>query len=160
MYRKSQVKLAAEGAGLLRRQLGGRRLDGFAPTLKNLDILTYVERGAKVVGPNPTCPWSCDEYPELLEEADRSALKLADAMMDHPNTYGPSEKSRFNKDFKSAPGEKGRLPPVPPPGSSKGFKGRDMLKQIPGVKPVLAMDVAGMMVRDEGRRIRCPSFHW
>ena len=51
---------------------------------------------------------------------------------------------RFNKDFKSSPGEKVAYhAPCHLRAQAKGFKGRDMLKQIPGVKPVLAMECCG-----------------
>ena len=110
VYRKSQVKLAcAKGlacCGMPAWEAGD--LDGLrANAKKNLDILTpYVERGAKVVGLNPTCTMVMRrEYPELLEEADRErAQKLADAMMD-PSEYlwTIRKEPRFNKDFKSSP---------------------------------------------------------
>lgn len=151
VYRKSQVKLAcAKGlacCGMPAWESGD--LDGLrANAKKNLDILTpYVEKGAKVVGLNPTCTMVMRrEYPELLEEGDRErAQKLADAMMD-PSEYlwTLRKEPRFNKDFKSSPGEKVAYhAPCHLRAQAKGFKGRDMLKQIPGVKPVLAMECCG-----------------
>ena len=140
VYRKSQVKLAcAKGlacCGMPAWEAGD--LDGLrANAKKNLDILTpYVERGAKVVGLNPTCTMVMRrEYPELLEEADRErAQKLADAMMD-PSEYLWTIRKSLASIKTSRAARVKRSPTmrhVTSEPKQKVSKGRDMLKQIPG----------------------------
>jgi Fe-S oxidoreductase len=114
----------------------------------NLDRLSpFVEQGAKVVAINPTCAMVMrNEYPELLPESERlRARKLAAAIRD------PSEllweirnEPRFNTSFKSTPG--GAVAyhaPCHLRAQRVGFKGRDLLRKIPGVQPKLTMECCG-----------------
>ena len=114
----------------------------------NLDrLMPFVEAGAKVVAINPTCSMMMRrEYPELLEGADRErAERLAEHVM------GPSEflwsirkEERFNEDFQSAPGDKVAYhAPCHLRAEAVGFKGRDLLRKIPGVKPALTSECCG-----------------
>lgn len=116
--------------------------------LHNMDILLpYIEKGTKVLVINPTCAMMMRrEYPELLEQKDRErARKLAEAVMD-PAEYLWSLRNepRFNTRFKSTPGESvGYHAPCHLRAQSIGFKGRDLLKKIPGVKPKTVMECCG-----------------
>jgi glycerol-3-phosphate dehydrogenase subunit C len=115
---------------------------------KNLDILTpWVEAGAKVLAINPTCSMMLRrEYPELVAEEDRErARKVAEATRD-PSEYLWSlrEEERFNTDFKSTPGASVAYhTPCHLRAQGVGFKGRDLLRKIPGVTPRMTMECCG-----------------
>jgi Fe-S oxidoreductase len=106
---------------------------------KDLDLLLpFVERGAKVLAVNPTCSMMMRrEWPHLLEGEDRArAQKLAPAVMDPSEfLWGLREQTRFNVDFKSVPpgGTIAYHAPCHLRAQSIGFKGRDLLRKIPGV---------------------------
>ena len=115
---------------------------------QTLDVLApFVDSGSKVVAINPTCSMMLRrEWPELLEGGDRvRAEKLAPLVRD------PSEllweirsEPRFNTDFKSAPpGEVAYHAPCHLRAQAIGFKGRDLLRLIPGVKPKPVMECCG-----------------
>ena len=114
----------------------------------NLDVLMpSVENGAKVVAINPTCSMMMRrEYPELLTGKDRErAKKLSEAIQD-PGEYLWSirKEERFNTDFKSTPD----VPvayhaPCHLRAQNVGFKSRDLLRKIPGVKPKTVMECCG-----------------
>lgn len=114
----------------------------------NLELLMpFVEKGAKVLVVNPTCSMVMRrEYPHLLEGADRDRAKvLAQAVMD-PSEYLWSIRNepRFNTDFRSSPGDKVAYhAPCHLRAQAIGFKGRDLLRKIPGVKPVTVMECCG-----------------
>jgi Fe-S oxidoreductase len=114
----------------------------------NLRVLKpFVEAGAKVVAINPTCAMMMRrEYPELVPEALRpEARRLAELVRD------PSEllweirnEPRFNTDFKSTPGGPVAYhAPCHLRAQAVGFKGRDLLRKIPGVQPKLTMECCG-----------------
>lgn len=111
-------------------------------------LLPYVEKGAKVLAINPTCSMMMRrEYEDLLEGEDRRRAKiLAEAVMD-PSEYLWSIRNqpRFNTHFRSRPpgGKVAYHAPCHLRAQSKGFKGRDILKKIPGVKPVTVMECCG-----------------
>ena len=96
---------------------------------------------------NPTCAMMMRrEYPELLPEALRpQARKLAELVRD------PSEllweirnEPRFDSQFKSTPG--GAVAyhaPCHLRAQGVGFKGRDLLRKIPGVTPKMTMECCG-----------------
>ncbi|MEM1418576.1 MAG: heterodisulfide reductase-related iron-sulfur binding cluster, partial [Myxococcota bacterium] len=124
-------------------------LDGLRAKAKNnLDrLLPHVEAGAKVVAINPTCSMMLRrEYPELVAEEDRErAKKLAEAVVD-PSEYLWSirKEDRFNTDFKSSPGDKVAYhAPCHLRAQAIGFKGRDLLRKIPGVRPATVMECCG-----------------
>ncbi len=115
---------------------------------QNLDLLIpYVEQGAKVLVINPTCSMMMRmEYPELLEGEDRTrAKKLAEATMDVSEfLWSIRKEERFNTDFKSTPGDTVSYhAPCHLRAQSKGFKGRDLLRKIPGVKPKSTVECCG-----------------
>ncbi len=114
----------------------------------NLDrLMPHVEAGAKVLAINPTCAMMMRrEYPELLGGADRPrAEKLAAAVQD-PGEYLWSirQEPRFSRDFKTTPG--GAVAyhaPCHLRAQAVGFKGRDLLRLIPGVQPRAVMECCG-----------------
>jgi Fe-S oxidoreductase len=114
----------------------------------NLAILIpFVESGAKVLAINPTCAMMMRrEYPELLSKPHREqARKLAEAVQD-PSEYLWSirQEERFNTNFMSTPG--GAVAyhaPCHLRAQAVGFKGRDLLRKLPGVKPKLIMECCG-----------------
>ena len=113
----------------------------------NLDILTpFVDAGAKVVAINPTCAMMMRrEWPELLEGEDRErATKLAEAVRD-PSEYLWSlrKEERFNTQFQSTPESVAYHAPCHLRAQAVGFRGRDLMKKIPGVKPVMTMECCG-----------------
>jgi len=115
---------------------------------QNLDrLMPHVEAGSKVLVINPTCSMMMRrEYPELLEGADRErAQKLAGAIMDASEfLWSIRQEARFNTDFKSSPGEQVSYhAPCHLRAQRVGFKGRDLLKKIPGVKPGTVMECCG-----------------
>jgi Fe-S oxidoreductase len=114
----------------------------------NLDkLLPYVENGAKVIAINPTCSMMLRrEYPELVAPEDRvRAKRLAEAVVD-PSEYLWSIRGepRFSTDFKSTPGASvGYHAPCHLRAQSVGFKGRDLLRKIPGVVPTTVSECCG-----------------
>jgi Fe-S oxidoreductase len=105
----------------------------------DLDLLVpYVDRGARVLGINPTCSMMMRrEWPHLLDGADRArAERLAAAVMDPSEfLWGLRDQARFSTAFRSAP-PGGRIAyhaPCHLRAQAVGFKGRDLLRKIPGV---------------------------
>ena len=114
----------------------------------NLDrLLPYVEAGAKVVAINPTCSMMLRrEWPGLLDGEDRErAKKLAEAVADPSEfLWSLREEPRFNTDFKSTPGTPVAYhAPCHLRTQGVGFKGRDLLRKIPGVNPTTVMECCG-----------------
>ncbi|HYM61850.1 MAG TPA: heterodisulfide reductase-related iron-sulfur binding cluster [Thermoanaerobaculia bacterium] len=114
----------------------------------NLDILMpYVEAGAKVLVINPTCAMVMRrEYPELLAGEDRErAKKLAAAVQDTGEfLWSIRKEERFSREFKSAPeGTVAYHAPCHLRAQAIGFKGRDLLRMIPGVVPQTTMECCG-----------------
>jgi Fe-S oxidoreductase len=110
-------------------------------------LMPYVERGAKVLAINPTCSMMLRrEYPELVAPEDRErAIRLAQSVMD-PSEYLWSIRNepRFSTDFKSTPGSSvGYHAPCHLRAQAVGFKGRDLLRKIPGVVPKTVMECCG-----------------
>lgn len=114
----------------------------------NLDLLMpFVEQGSKVLVINPTCSMMMRrEYPELLEGLDRERAKnLAEATMDVGEyLWSIRNEVRFATDFKSTPGDTVAYhAPCHLRAQAVGFKGRDLLRKIPGVKPKTTMECCG-----------------
>src|SRR5712691_3632160 len=107
-------------------------------------LLPFVEKGAKVVAINPTCSMMMRrEHPTLVEPEDRpSAEKVAAAVMDPSEfLWSIRNEPRFNTDFRSTPGVKvGYHAPCHLRAQAVGFKGRDLLRKIPGVVPRTVME--------------------
>jgi Fe-S oxidoreductase len=110
-----------------------------AAARRDLDLLIpYVEKGAKVLVVNPTCSMMMRrEWPHLLDGPDRArAAALAAAVMDVSEyVWSLRDEPRFDTRFKSVP-PGGRIAyhaPCHLRAQGIGFKGRDLLRKIPGV---------------------------
>jgi glycerol-3-phosphate dehydrogenase subunit C len=109
-------------------------------------LLPHVEAGKKVLAINPTCSMMLrQEYPELVAEADREkAATVADAVMDPAEfLWSIRKEERFNEDFKSTPGDVSYHAPCHLRAQAVGFKGRDLIRKIPGVTPSTTMECCG-----------------
>ena len=114
----------------------------------NLEILLpFVEKGAKVVAINPTCSMMMRrEHPALVTPEDRPAAeKVAAAVMDPSEfLWSIRNEKRFNTNFRSTPGERVAYhAPCHLRAQAIGFKGRDLLRKIPGVIPATVMECCG-----------------
>ena len=114
---------------------------------QNLDVLMpHVEAGAKVVVINPTCAMMLRrDYPELLEGEDRErARKLAAAVRDTGEfLWSIRNEPRADWNFQSSPGPIAYHAPCHLRAQAVGFKGRDLLKKIPGVTLTTVMECCG-----------------
>lgn len=115
---------------------------------RNLDLLIpFVEKGAKVLAINPTCSMMLRrEWPELLDGEDRARAKvLAEATRDVSEyLWSLRDEERFKTDFRSTPGEKVSVhAPCHLRAQGVGFKGRDLIKKIPGVSTTLVSECCG-----------------
>ncbi len=114
----------------------------------NLDLLLpHVDAGSKVLAINPTCSMMMRrEYPELVAPEDKPrAARLSAAGMD-PSEYRWSLRNepRFCQDFRSTPGAKVAYhAPCHLRAQAVGFKGRDLLRRIPGVSPTSVQECCG-----------------
>jgi Fe-S oxidoreductase len=119
-----------------------------AAAAHNLGILEpFVAAGAKVLAINPTCSMMLRrEYPTLVAPAVRTAAgRVAAATMD-PSEYLWSirEEPRFNTDFRSAPeGPIAYHVPCHLRAQAAGFRARDLLRKIPGTRPVVVTECSG-----------------
>ena len=118
-----------------------------AKAATNLDRLgPHVEAGKKVVAVNPTCSMMLrQEYPELVAPADRPRAEALAAAVTDPGEFLWSirNEDRFSTDFASTPGGVAYHAPCHLRAQAVGFKGRDLLRKIPGVKPVTTMECCG-----------------
>ena len=110
-------------------------------------LLPYIEKGSKVLALNPTCSMMMKrEYPELLEGSDREAAQKLAIAVQNPTEYlwDIRKEERFKCDFKSTPGDKVAYhAPCHLRTQGAGFRGRDLIRMIPGVKPQLTMECCG-----------------
>lgn len=110
-------------------------------------LLPFVENGAKVIAINPTCSMMMRrEHPILVSAPDRPAAeKVAAAVMDPSEfLWSIRDEPRFNTRFRSAPGTKVAYhAPCHLRAQAVGFKGRDLLRKIPGVSPLTVMECCG-----------------
>ena len=110
-------------------------------------LMPFVEKGAKVIAINPTCSMMMRrEHPTLVSPEDRPAAeKLAAAVMDPSEfLWSIRNESRFNTNFRSTPGERVAYhAPCHLRAQAVGFKGRDLLRKIPGVTPSTTMECCG-----------------
>lgn len=113
----------------------------------NLDRLEpHVEAGKGVLAINPTCSMMLRrEYPELVPPKDRDrAKKLAEAVSDPSEfLWSIRNEDRFDYGFASTPGNIAYHAPCHLRAQGVGFKGRDLLRKIPGVKPSTTMECCG-----------------
>ena len=115
---------------------------------ENLAVLApWVDKGAQVVAINPTCSMMMRrEYPELVAEEDRPvARRVAAAVRDAGEfLWSLRDDPRFSTDFKSTPGAAVAYhAPCHLRAQAVGFKGRDLLKKIPGVVPAMVLECCG-----------------
>jgi Fe-S oxidoreductase len=104
-------------------------------------LLPFVERGAKVLVVNPTCSMMMRrEWPHLVAPDDRArAERLAAAVQDPAEfLWSIRNEPRFGAAFKSTPpgGKIAYHAPCHLRAQGIGFKGRDLLRKIPGVTVV------------------------
>ena len=114
----------------------------------NIEILLpFVEKGAKVLAINPTCSMMMRrEHPELVRPEDRPAAKKIAAVVMDPSEFLWSIRNepRFNSRFRSSPaGPVAYHAPCHLRAQAVGFKGRDLLRKIPGVVPSTVMECCG-----------------
>jgi Fe-S oxidoreductase len=114
----------------------------------NIDrLLPFVEAGAKVLVINPTCSMMLRrEYPELVAAGEREAArKLSVATMDPSEfLWSIRNEDRFNTEFRSTPGDSISChAPCHLRAQAIGFRARDLLKKIPGVRPLLVQECCG-----------------
>jgi len=114
----------------------------------NLDrLMPFVERGACVIAINPTCSMMMRlEYPELVAPDDRErARALAGAVRDPSELlWNMRGEERFASDFKSSPeGPVAYHAPCHLRAQRIGFRGRDLLRKLPGAAPVMTMECCG-----------------
>jgi Fe-S oxidoreductase len=117
-------------------------------TKANLKILLpFVEKGAKVIAINPTCSMMMRrEHPTLVEPEDRAASEKVSAAVMDPSEFLWSIRNepRFNTEFRSTPGATvGYHAPCHLRAQGVGFKGRDLIRKIPGVVPQTVMECCG-----------------
>ena len=101
-------------------------------------LLPFVERGAKVLAINPTCSMMLRrEWPELLEGPDRERARVLAAAVQDPGEFlwGLRNEPRFSTAFVTTPGGKVAYhAPCHLRAQAVGFRGRDLLRKIPGVE--------------------------
>ncbi len=151
VFRRNQVDVRCarglECCGMPRWEAGD--IEGLrVQARRNLDrLVPFVEAGARVVAINPTCSMMLRrEYPELVAAEDRErAERVARATMDPSEfLWSIRNEPRFNTDFRSTPGETvGYHAPCHLRAQAVGFKGRDLLKKIPGVKAAMVTECCG-----------------
>jgi Fe-S oxidoreductase len=110
-------------------------------------LLPFAEQGAKIIAINPTCSMMMRrEHPTLVGPQDRPAAeKIAAAVMDPSEfLWSIRNESRFNTRFQSTPGDRVAYhAPCHLRAQAVGFKGRDLLRKIPGVAPATVMECCG-----------------
>jgi len=114
----------------------------------NLDLLMpHVEAGAKVIAINPTCSMMLRrEWPELVDIEDRPRARAVAAAVVDPGEYLWSIRNepRFSTDFKSSPGGPVAYhAPCHLRAQSVGFRGRELLRKLPGVVPTTVAECCG-----------------
>ena len=163
--RRRRRRARGEGARLLRDAgVGARRPRRAARARRGATSTCSCRsssRGAKVLVVNPTCSMMMRrEWPHLLEGADRArAERLAPAVMDVSRVplVDPRTSRASPPTFKSAPpgGKVAYHAPCHLRAQAIGFKGRDLLRKIPGV--TVAATVHGVLrprrhLRDDASR--------
>jgi Fe-S oxidoreductase len=113
-------------------------------------LLTWVERGYMIAVVNPTCSLMMrQEVPELLDGSDRDlaegARRVAAATRDLGEyLFELRSAGHFREDFRSTPGAAVAYhAPCHLRMQNIGFRGRDLMRRIPGVKPKLVAECCG-----------------
>jgi Fe-S oxidoreductase len=116
---------------------------------RNVDsLLPFVDRGFKIAVVNPTCSLMMrQEYPELLRRPDsaEAAVRVAAATVDLSEfLFELKKQGHFKEDFRSAPGSSVAYhAPCHLRMQKIGFRGRDLMRRIPNVKPTLVAECCG-----------------
>lgn len=113
-------------------------------------LLPWVEKGSAVAVVNPTCSLMLkEEYPGLLDGPDPAladaARQVAAATRDLGEyLFERRQAGEFREDFKSTPdGPVAYHAPCHLRKQNVGFRGRDLMRRIPGVKPKLVSECCG-----------------
>jgi len=114
-------------------------------------LLPWVDRGYTVAVINPTCSLTMrQEYAELLDDpADPrvhdAAMRVAAATRDLSEyLFELRQQGAFREDFQSTPnGNVAYHAPCHLRMQNVGFRGRDLMRRIPGVKPRLVAECCG-----------------
>lgn len=113
-------------------------------------LLPWVERGYAVAVVNPTCSLMLrQEVPELLDGADRGLAEAARRVAAATRDLGEflfelRAAGHFKEDFRSTPGAPVAYhAPCHLRMQNIGFRGRDLMRRIPGVKPKLVAECCG-----------------
>jgi glycerol-3-phosphate dehydrogenase subunit C len=109
-------------------------------------LLPFVDAGAKVLAINPTCSMMMRrEYPALVAPGDRPAAERVAGAVRDPSEFLWSlrDEPRFNTDFLSTPGRVAYHAPCHLRAQAIGFRGRDLLRRIPGVRVGMVMECSG-----------------
>jgi Fe-S oxidoreductase len=110
-------------------------------------LVPFVDRGAKVLAINPTCAMLLRrEYPELVEVGDRETARRVAAVTMDPSEFLWSirDEPRFSTAFRSTPaGPVAYHAPCHLRAQGVGFKGRDLLRKVPGVVPGTVTECCG-----------------
>ena len=113
-------------------------------------LLPWVEQGYTIAAINPTCSLMMkEEYPELLDGPDaalkEAAVRVARATRDLGEyLFERRQAGEFKEDFKSTPnGPVAYHAPCHLRKQNVGFRGRDLMRRIPGVTPKLVSECCG-----------------
>jgi Fe-S oxidoreductase len=114
-------------------------------------LLPWIENGYKVAVVNPTCSLMIrQEYAELLDDPaypslGQAAKKVAEETRDLSEFLNELRKEgAFKEDFRSTPGDRVAYhAPCHLRMQNVGFRGRDLMRRIPGVKPKLVAECCG-----------------
>ena len=114
-------------------------------------LAPWVERGFAVAVVNPTCSMTIrQEHPELLNDPAEPALYTAALMVAAATRdlgeylFQQRQAGHFNEDFKSTPaGPVAYHAPCHLRAQNIGFRGRDLMRRIPGVTPTLVAECCG-----------------
>ncbi|MCP5481736.1 MAG: 4Fe-4S dicluster domain-containing protein [Spirochaetales bacterium] len=109
-------------------------------------LLPFVDQGYKILAINPTCSMTLKkEYVTFLPvEWRERAQRIADATMDpHEFLFELKKEDKFNRDFKSTPGDVAYHVPCHLRAQNIGFRSRDMMKTVPGSKIGVVAECCG-----------------
>ena len=113
-------------------------------------LVRWVDQGYTIAAINPTCSLMMkEEYPELLDGSDPTlkdaAVRVARATRDLGEyLYERRQAGEFKEDFKSTPnGPVAYHAPCHLRKQNVGFRGRDLMRRIPGVTPKLVSECCG-----------------
>jgi Fe-S oxidoreductase len=114
-------------------------------------LLPFVDEGYRIAVVNPTCSLMLrQEYPELLDdpadpELASGAKRVAAATRDLGEfLFQQRQQGHFKEDFRSTPGgQVAYHAPCHLRMQNVGFRGRDLMRRIPDVKPKLVAECCG-----------------